>query len=36
VEIVKNQVSYLMKHAVHLQVPMEVEVGIGGNWLDAH
>ncbi len=36
VEQVKQQVSYLMKHAVNLEVPMEVEVGIADNWLDAH
>ncbi|HEY3402129.1 MAG TPA: DNA polymerase I [Ohtaekwangia sp.] len=35
-ELVKQQVIFLMKHAVHLDVPMEVEVGIAGNWLDAH
>jgi DNA polymerase-1 len=35
-EMVKNQVVFLMKHAVHLEVPMEVEVGIGLNWLEAH
>lgn len=34
--VVKEQVIFLMKHAVHLQVPMEVEVGIGHNWLEAH
>jgi DNA polymerase I-like protein with 3'-5' exonuclease and polymerase domains len=26
----------LMKSAVILEVPMEVEVGIGKNWLEAH
>jgi len=26
----------LMKHAVNLEVPMEVEVGIADNWLEAH
>ncbi len=36
VEQVKQQVSFLMKHAVNLEVPMEVEVGIADNWLDAH
>jgi len=35
-EVVKQQVIFLMKHAVHLDVPMEVEVGVAGNWLDAH
>jgi DNA polymerase I len=36
VEIVKERVSFLMKHAVHIEVPMEVEVGVADNWLDAH
>lgn len=36
VDAVKERVSFLMKHAVHLEVPMEVEVGIADNWLDAH
>lgn len=36
VEIVKEQVVNLMKYAVHLEVPMEVEVGVGLNWLEAH
>jgi DNA polymerase I len=36
VDIVKNQVAFLMQHAVHIEVPMEVEVGVAENWLDAH
>lgn len=36
VEAVREKVSFLMKHAVHIEVPMEVEVGVAGNWLDAH
>jgi len=36
VEIVKPHVINLMRHAVCLEVPMEVEVGIGSNWLEAH
>ena len=36
VEVVKPKVVELMKHAVVLDVPMEVEVGIGKNWLEAH
>jgi DNA polymerase I len=36
IEVVKENVSFLMKHAVHLEVPMEVEVGVAENWLDAH
>lgn len=34
--IVKPKVVELMKHAVALEVPMEVEVGVGKNWLEAH
>jgi DNA polymerase-1 len=33
---VKPKVIELMKSAVLLEVPMEVEVGIGKNWLEAH
>ena len=33
---VKPMVIELMKHAVVIDVPMEVEVGIGKNWLEAH
>lgn len=36
VDVVKSNVVSLMKHAVHLEVPMEVEVGVGLNWLEAH
>ncbi|MFN7260137.1 MAG: DNA polymerase I [Cyclobacteriaceae bacterium] len=36
VEIVKPKIKELMKTAVILDVPMEVEVGIGKNWLEAH
>jgi DNA polymerase-1 len=36
VDIVKENVVELMKYAVHLEVPMEVEVGVGLNWLEAH
>jgi len=35
-ELIKDNVSKLMKSAVHLEVPMEVEVGVGKNWLEAH
>jgi DNA polymerase-1 len=34
--IVKPKIVELMKHAVILDVPMEVEVGVGKNWLEAH
>jgi DNA polymerase-1 len=36
VDIVKENVVNLMKYAVYLEVPMEVEVGVGLNWLEAH
>ncbi|MEX1239230.1 MAG: DNA polymerase I [Cyclobacteriaceae bacterium] len=36
VDVVKENVSRLMCQAVQLEVPMEVEVGVGENWLDAH
>ncbi len=35
-QIVKPRVIELMKTAVLLDVPMEVEVGVGKNWLEAH
>ena len=25
-----------MKNAINLDIPLEVEVGIGANWLEAH
>ncbi len=34
--VVKSKVIELMKNAVLLEVPMEVEVGVGRNWLEAH
>lgn len=35
-DIVKPKVAELMRSAVILDVPMEVEVGVAGNWLEAH
>lgn len=35
-EIVKPKIAELMKSAVILDVPMDVEVGVGKNWLEAH
>ncbi len=35
-KIVKPKVIELMKTAVIIDVPMEVEVGVGKNWLEAH
>jgi DNA polymerase-1 len=36
VDVVKENIRQLMCSAVQLEVPMEVEVGVGDNWLDAH
>lgn len=36
VDVLKEQVIRLMKSAVRLEVPMEIEVGVGKNWLEAH
>jgi DNA polymerase-1 len=30
------QVEILMKEALPLEVPMEIEIGVGRNWLEAH
>lgn len=35
-EIVKQNVKRLMVAAATLEVPMEVEIGVAQNWLDAH
>lgn len=35
-EFVKENVVRLMKYAVCLEVPMDVEAGVGQNWLEAH
>jgi DNA polymerase-1 len=35
-QVVRENVSKLMQYAVHLEVPMEVEIGVGANWLEAH
>ncbi len=35
-DLMKTKIPELMKSAVELDVPMEVEVGIGENWLLAH
>ncbi|KYG83610.1 DNA polymerase I [Roseivirga echinicomitans] len=35
-EMMKERVPALMKSAIELSIPMEVEVGVGDNWLKAH
>lgn len=36
VEEAKAKVKELMENAAHLQVPLEVGIGVAGNWADAH
>ena len=36
IESVKNLVEMNMRNAMKLDVPLDVEIGIGTNWLDAH
>jgi DNA polymerase-1 len=33
---VKEKVKELMVNAIVLEVPMEVSIGTGNNWLEAH
>jgi DNA polymerase-1 len=35
-ELLKTNVAALMKNAILLEVPMEIGIGIGDNWLEAH
>lgn len=35
-ELLKKNVEMFMKEAIHLDVPMEVGMGVGENWLEAH
>jgi DNA polymerase-1 len=35
-EVMRTNIPKLMTGAATLEVPMEVEVGISDNWLDAH
>ncbi len=35
-DLLKPQVEKLMKDALPLEVPMEIEIGVGQNWLEAH
>ncbi|MDN5203882.1 DNA polymerase I [Fulvivirgaceae bacterium BMA10] len=36
IDIIKTTIPELMKSALKLKVPMEVEIGQGNNWLEAH
>jgi DNA polymerase-1 len=36
VELLKSEIPKLMANAVKLIVPLEVEVGLGKDWLEAH
>jgi DNA polymerase-1 len=36
VELLKTVVADLMKNAIPMEVPMEIGIGIGDNWLEAH
>lgn len=35
-EHLKTHVEKFMKHAIELEVPMEIGMGVGHNWLEAH
>ncbi len=35
-ELMKKQVGHFMTHAMELEVPMEIGIGTGHNWLEAH
>ncbi len=35
-EIMSENVERLMKHSLELEVPMEIGIGFGNNWLEAH
>lgn len=36
IDKVKEIVNYEMVHAAEISVPLEIEIGIGDNWLEAH
>ncbi len=36
IDLLQQKVEELMKNAIPLEVPMEVGMGIGNNWLEAH
>ncbi len=35
-DLLKTNVESFMKHAIPLDVPMEIGIGVGNNWLEAH
>lgn len=35
-DLIKEKIPHFMKTAIELDVPMEVEYGVGKNWLEAH
>lgn len=35
-EIIKPIIKYEMEHAFEMIVPLDVEIGVGENWLEAH
>ena len=35
-DMIKQPIAKLMKEALPLDVPMEIEIGVGENWLEAH
>ena len=37
IDLMREKVSFFMKNAMpQLRVPLEVGIGIGNNWLEAH
>jgi DNA polymerase-1 len=35
-ELMEEKIPHFMKTAIELEVPMEIGVGFGENWLQAH
>ena len=35
-EAIQAMIKYEMEHAVSLEVPLTVEIGVGNDWLEAH
>jgi DNA polymerase-1 len=36
IDIIKPIIKHEMEHAFSLNVPLDVEIGLGNNWLEAH